>query len=120
VSIVLFAVVSWGLALQAGFLQNVSLAAVARLFPYAGVCLTLLVLRRREERGALPARVLAARFRLPAGEAIAVAGVLCAMVIAAQMNARERVSMVVVVAAATLHWVTTRGGARRAAQLPSA
>ncbi len=110
-SIVLFAVVSWGLALQAGFLQNVSLAAVARLFPYAGVCLTLVVLRRREARGASLGGADSARFRLPGGEAIGALGVVLALGIAAQMNARERVSMLVVVGAAALHWATTRRAA---------
>jgi amino acid transporter len=111
VSILFFAAVAWGLALSAGLLQNVSLAAVARLFPYAGVCLTLVVLRRREARGASLGVAESARFRLPAGELLGVLGVIVALAIAAQMNRRELVSMCVVVTAAALHWATTRGRA---------
>ncbi len=114
-SIVLFAVVSWSLALTAGLLQNVSLAAVARLFPYAGVCLTLVVMRRREARGESLGGAESARFVIPAGEVMGVLGVVFALVIAAQMNARELVSMLVLVTAATLHWAGSRGRAAGAA-----
>lgn len=113
-SIVLFAVVSWTLALTAGLLQNVSLAAVARLFPYAGVCLTLVVMRRREARGASLGGAEAARFRLPAGEVLGALGFVLALGIAAQMNPRERLSMLVVMTAAALHWASSRRGAARA------
>ncbi len=110
-SIILFAVVSWSLALTAGLLQNVSLAAVARLFPYAGVCLTLVVLRRREARGESLGGAESARFVIPGGTVLGVLGVVFALAIAAQMNARELVSMVVLVTAAALHWATSRGRA---------
>jgi amino acid transporter len=110
-SILFFAVVAWGLALSAGLLQNVSLAAVARLFPYAGVCLTLVVLRRREARGVAIGVAESARFRIPAGEVLGMLGVIVALAIAAQMNKRELISMCVVVTAAALHWASTRGRA---------
>ena len=110
-SILLFAGVSWALALTAGLLQNVSLAAVARLFPYAGVCLTLLVLRSREARGISIAPAETARFRLPAGRLVGALGVVCALGIASRMNGREAISMAVVVAAAALHWRASRGRA---------
>lgn len=114
-SIVLFAVVSWSLALTAGLLQNVSLAAVARLVPYAGVCLTLVVMRRREARGESLGGAESARFTLPAGNVVGVLGVVFALVIAAQMNGRELVSMLVLVTAAALHWASSRRRASGAA-----
>jgi amino acid transporter len=41
VSIIVFAVIGWLLAIQAGLLQNLSLSAVSRLVPYAAVCAAL-------------------------------------------------------------------------------
>ncbi len=108
ISIILFAIVSWALALTAGLLQNVSLAAVARLFPYAGVCLTLVVMRRREARGESLGGAEAARFQLPGGSIIGVLGVVVALGIAAQMNGRELISMLAVVSAAGVHWALSR------------
>ncbi|MBI3789866.1 MAG: APC family permease [Gemmatimonadetes bacterium] len=114
-SILLFAGVSLGLALSAGLLQNVSLAAVARLFPYAGVCLTVVSLRRREARGLARGDAQPARFRLPAGSALGVLGFVCALLLVSSMNQREFWSMVVIVALAGAHWAASRRSAARVA-----
>lgn len=114
-SILLFAGVALALALSAGLLQNVSLAAVARLFPYAGVCLAVVGLRRREARGAPMGDAQPARFRLPAGTLIGLLGFGCAALLVTAMNQREFVSLLALVALATLHWWRTRGAAVRPA-----
>src|SRR5271155_4572106 len=63
-SILFFGAAVWGLAIIGNFAWNVTLSVVARLFYYGVVCAALIALRRKQ-----PA---AARFRLPAGPALAV------------------------------------------------
>src|SRR5688572_6077287 len=109
VSIPLFAGVAWVLANQAGLLQNLSLSAVSRLFVYGLVCAALPVFRRRDARG--PSGVGPARFRAPAGMALAGIGVAASVVLAARMNLREAVTMAVLVALASAHWFARRRGA---------
>ena len=102
VSILVFAAVSWVLANQAGLLQNLSLSAVSRLFVYGLVCASLPVFRRRD--GRQTGAVGPARFRAPAGMAMAALGVTASVVLAARMNVREAVTMAVLVALASAHW----------------
>jgi basic amino acid/polyamine antiporter, APA family len=119
VSVLVFAGVSWVLANQAGLLQNLSLSAVSRLFVYGLVCASLPVFRRRDVRGA--SMVGPARFRAPAGMAMAALGVAASLVLAARMNLREAVTMAILVALASAHWfakgrgsaVTTGSESRR-------
>lgn len=106
VSVLAFAGLSWVLANVAGLLQNLSLSAVSRLVVYGLVCASLPVFRRRDA-DASPA-VGAARFRAPGGMALAAIGVAAAVVLAARMNAREAVTMAVVVALASLQWAVKR------------
>jgi basic amino acid/polyamine antiporter, APA family len=68
-SILAFVGITWLLAVRADFRWNAQLSGVTRLFTYGSACLALIVLRRR--RGAEPAA-----FRLPAGDAFAVIGVV--------------------------------------------
>jgi amino acid transporter len=102
ISVLVFAGISWLLANQAGLLQNLSLSAVSRLFVYGLVCASLPVFRRRDARGS--GEVGPARFRAPAGMALAVLGVAASVVLAARMNGREAVTMTVLVALASAHW----------------
>jgi amino acid transporter len=108
VSVVVFAAVAWALALSAGLLQNVSLAAVARLFPYAGVCAALVAFRRRERAGRAMGEAGSALLRLPGGTLLGGLGFILALAIAARMNGREAASMVAVTLLATLHWWRVR------------
>jgi amino acid transporter len=108
VSIIGFAVLSWALANLAGLLENLSLAAVSRLFTYGLVCAALPVLRRGDRAGA--GAVEPAAFRAPMGNLMAVIGVGVAIVLATRMNLRESVTMAVVVAAGTAHWWVRRRG----------
>ncbi len=101
-SILFFAAISWALANQAGLLQNLSLAAVSRLFTYGLVCASLPVLRRRDRLGA--SDLSPALFRAPWGNALAVFSVLVSITLASRMNLREAVSLAITVALATMYW----------------
>jgi basic amino acid/polyamine antiporter, APA family len=106
ISVLAFAGLSWVLANQSGLLQNLSLSAVSRLVVYGLVCASLPVFRRRDANAS--PEVGAARFRAPGGMALAGLGVAAAVVLAARMNAREAVTMAVVVALASLQWAMKR------------
>jgi amino acid transporter len=113
VSIIVFAVTGWLLAIQAGLWQNLSLSAVSRLVPYAAVCAALPVLRRRDgQDGHDGQEVGTAMFRVRGGPVLAAIGVAASLVLASRMNMRELIAMLVVVALGTVHWiVTSRRGA---------
>ncbi len=66
-SILFYAAAVWGLAMVGSFAWNVTLSVVARLFYYGVVCAAVIALRRKQP--------LAAGFRLPGGQVLAVLGV---------------------------------------------
>ncbi|MBK8005004.1 MAG: APC family permease [Gemmatimonadetes bacterium] len=100
-SILLFAALVWCLAASSGFLQNLTLSAVSRLFTYGLVSAALPVLRRRERQDpGLPAATL----RLPAGPLLALLGFLTSGLLATRMSGRELVVMSVVLLLGLLHW----------------
>lgn len=107
-SIVIFAVISWGLALQAGLLENLSLSAVSRLLLYGGVCASLPIFRMREAAGTNAPEVGPAQFRIRGGIVFAAIGVAIALLLSTRMNMREVVSMVGLVTLATVHWLYVR------------
>jgi basic amino acid/polyamine antiporter, APA family len=113
-SITFFAAVSWALANQAGLLQNLSLAAVSRLFTYGLVCASLPVFRRRDRLGT--GIVLPAMFEAPLGNALAGFSVLVSVTLASRMNQREAATMALTAGLATLYWFVSRR--RRARPLP--
>jgi len=78
ISILIFGLLTWGLALGANFEWNVTLSAVARLFYYGLVCAALPVLRRKQPD--------AAGFRLPGGVAFAVLGVTVCLVLGTRVD----------------------------------
>jgi amino acid transporter len=102
VSILFFAAVSWGLANQAGLLQNLSLASVSRLFVYGSVCAALPILRRKERDGAVD--VSPPLFRAPMGIALAAIGIAVSLALATRINSREAASLGFTVALATAYW----------------
>jgi amino acid transporter len=102
ISILIFASLTWALANQAGLLQNLSLAAVVRLFTYGLVCAALPVLRRKERLSDQTTRP--ALFRAPLGTVMATVGVAVALTLATRMNLREAVTMTIVVILATAYW----------------
>lgn len=107
-SILIFAGISWALALQAGLLQNLSLSAVSRLLLYGGVCAALPLFRAREVKGTNPPEVGPAQFRIRGGVIFAAIGVGIALLLSTRMNTRELVSMAGLVTLATGHWLYLR------------
>jgi basic amino acid/polyamine antiporter, APA family len=105
-SILFFAGISWALANQAGLLQNLSLAAVSRLFTYGLVCASLPVFRRRDRQGA--GTVSPALFRAPMGNTLALVSVLVSITLASRMNPREAATMAFTAGLATLYWFVSR------------
>ena len=84
-SVLIFGVLVWGLALAGSFKWNVTLSAVARLLTYGATCGALIPLRKKA-----PAL---ASLRLPAGKWVAIAGVVFSASIATRM---DRTALVVV------------------------
>jgi amino acid transporter len=105
VSILIFAAISLGLALQADLLRNLSLSAVSRLLLYGGVCLSLPVFRWKESRRALPDGVEPALFRVTGGPFFAAIGVALSLLLATRMSGSDAIKMAVVVGLATVHWL---------------
>jgi basic amino acid/polyamine antiporter, APA family len=105
-SILFFAGISWALANQAGLLQNLSLAAVSRLFTYGLVCASLPVFRRRDRQAG--GSVSPALFRAPMGNALALVSVLVSITLASRMNPREAATMAFTAGLATLYWFVSR------------
>jgi amino acid transporter len=114
VSIVLFAAISWFLAIQAGLLQNLSLSAVSRLFIYGGVCAALPVFRHWDRTGRTEKSptVGPALFPVRGGTILAGIGMLVSVVLATRMNQREAISLAAVVLIATAHWWYLRSQVR--------
>lgn len=106
VSIVFFAGSSWVLANLAGLLENLSLAAVSRLFTYGLVCAALPALRRKEGRPG--SGVAPASFQVPAGSLVAAVGMAGSLILATRMSVREAMTVSLVVALATGYWLARR------------
>lgn len=110
VSILIYAGVSWALAVQASLLQNITLSSVVRLFVYGLVCAALPVLRKKETRGA----AAPAMFRAPLGVALTIISVCASLLLATRMSQREAVALGVTVTLATVHWFAVRHAASAA------
>jgi basic amino acid/polyamine antiporter, APA family len=101
---------SWVLANVAGLLQNLSLAAVSRLFTYGLVCAALPALRRKERRHA--DGIAPALFRVPGGAVLAAIGMAGSILLVSRMSAREALTIAAVLALATVHYIVGRKPAR--------
>jgi len=99
-SILFYAAAVWGLAIVGSFAWNVTLSVVARLFYYAVVCAALIALRRKQP--------LAAGFRLPGGQVLAVLGVAIAAALATQVDLSKSLILAATVGAALLNWLWAR------------
>ena len=104
-SILVYALVVWGLAISGSFAWNVTLSAMARLFYYGVVCAALIALRRKQPG--------VAQFRLPGGPVLAVVGVLLCLALATQVDRSKSLILGATFAAAAVNWVWVRK--RRAA-----
>ncbi len=111
ISIVVFALLTWGLALAGTFAWNVMLSAVARLFTYASTCLALIVLRRkgREE----PA------FRLPHGPLLAILALAFSTVLVTRMGRGEVIVLILTSLLALANWFWRTQRERRQARVLS-
>ena len=101
VSIALYAVLVFALALFGSFKWNAILAAVARLFTYGTVCVAVLVLRKR--------RPDADAFRLPVPQLWVGAGVLFLGAAATRMDRGSVAILTATFAVSLLNWLWARG-----------
>jgi APA family basic amino acid/polyamine antiporter len=99
-SIMVFAVLTWLLALLGSFSWNLTLSAVARLFYYGLVCAALPVLRKRQPDAAM--------FRLPGGNILAVAGVAICLLLITQVDLSGSIVLVAMLVIAFLNWLWAR------------
>jgi len=106
ISIIIFALLLWALAMAGTFRWNVFLSAVARLLAYGLVCAALPVLRRKKPE--------AEAYRLPAAPAFAVLGVAFSAVLLLRMGRGELLAITATVAIAFVNWLW----ARRRAESP--
>src|SRR5258708_1552926 len=99
-SILIYAVTVWVLAIVGNFAWNVTLSAVARLFYYGVVCAALIALRRSQPG--------AARFRVPGGPVLAVLGILMCLAMFRQVDLSQSRILAVTVGAAVINWAWVR------------
>jgi amino acid transporter len=99
-SIMVYALVVWGLSLAGNFSWNVTLSVIARLFYYAVVCASLIALRRMHPQ--------AARLRMPAGPVLAILGILLCLALATQTDLSKSIIVAATFGAALLNWLWVR------------
>jgi amino acid transporter len=100
VSILVFALFVWALSLLGSFSWNLTLSAVARLFYYAIGCAALPVLRKK-----YPGE---AKFSLPAGNFLAVLGVVICAILLTQVDRSKSLILVGTLIIALLNWLWVR------------
>jgi amino acid transporter len=98
VSILVFAAMVWGLSLIGDFKWNVTLSAVARLLYYGVGCAALPVLRRKRPAGA------EAMFQLPAGNFLAVLGVILCSVLVTRVDFGQSLILIATIGLAFVNW----------------
>jgi basic amino acid/polyamine antiporter, APA family len=100
VAIVLFAVLLWAFSQFASFSWNVTLSAVTRVVYYAGICLAVPVLRRRQPD--------AAAFRVPGGLTLPVLGIAICVLLLTRVDFGKSLILLATVAAALINWALVR------------
>ncbi|HYM75315.1 MAG TPA: amino acid permease [Candidatus Dormibacteraeota bacterium] len=103
VSIAVFALLTWLLALFGSFAGNATLSAGSRLFYYGVVCASLPALRRKSATPAL--------LRVPGGTFIAVIGMLICAGLLTQIEYTKSLILLAAVGVAVLNWLAVRSGA---------
>ena len=103
VSILVFAGITWALALLGTFTWNVTLSAVSRLFYYGAVCAALPVLRRKQPG--------AAWFRLPAGPVFASLGIVICLFLLTGVDFGKSLILLLTVLIALANWLFVRSSA---------
>ena len=105
VSILIYGIVVWGLAIIGSFTWNVILSVVSRLVYYGLISAAVIALRRKQPR--------AAALRLPGGPLLAVLGVLMTVVLLVrtfltQADLGKSLIVVAAIAAAVVNWLWAR------------
>jgi len=108
VSILLFAVLVWVFSQFGSFSWNVTLSSVARVMYYAGICLAVPALRRRQPD--------AAAFRVPGGLTLPVLGIAICVLLLTRVDFGKSLILLAVVAAAFINWALVRDRTPRAMQ----
>ena len=101
VSILIFAGIVWGLAVLGNFKWNVIISSAARFFVYGIVCASLPVLRRK--------RPDASAYRIPAGDFIAMLGIISMLALVSRMQRNEWIVILATMSVALVNWFWTRG-----------
>ncbi len=99
-SILVFAVLVWLLALFGSFAGNATLSAGSRLFYYGVVCASVPMLRKREQSPAM--------FHLRGGTMIAVVGVVICAGLLTQIEYNKSLILLAAVAVAFFNWLAVR------------
>jgi len=105
-SVAIFAALVWLLAASSGFLQNLTLSAVSRLFTYGLVCAALPRFRFADTRPG--SSVPPAATRLRAGLLWATLGVLFSIGVATRMTGKELKVMVITLGLGWCSWLWVR------------
>jgi basic amino acid/polyamine antiporter, APA family len=105
-SILVFAALTWALALFGNFAWNLTLSAVARLMYYGVGCAALPVLRRKYRGKAL--------FRLPGGQLFAGIGVLICLLLLTQVDLSKSLILIATVIVGFLNFLWVRRTHERA------
>ncbi len=100
VSILVFALLVWLLALFGSFAGNATLSAASRLAYYGLVCAALPLLRKKQSS--------MEGFRIPGGTVFAVVGVCLCLGLLTQVGFSNSAVLVVTMVAAFLNWVVAR------------
>ena len=100
VSILLFAILVWALALFGTFAGNATLSAGSRLFYYGVVCAALPALRRKNQQQPL--------IRMPAGNLLGIMGALICAALLTQIEYDKSIILAVAFAVAFLNWLAVR------------
>jgi amino acid transporter len=100
ISIIVFALVLWALAVLGTFRWNATLSAVSRLFTYTVACAALPMLRKK-----LPRQE---GFHLPGGIVFAGLGILFTVLLASRMGLSELFALAIVFVLSFLNWVAVR------------
>ena len=100
VSIIVFAIVVWLMAMFGNFAWNVTLNAASKLFYYALTCLALPVLRKKQPE--------AASFRLPAGPVFAAVGAAICIILFAGVDFSKSIILAATFLIAMVNWLLVR------------
>lgn len=101
VSIFIFALLVWLLALFGSFAGNATLSAGSRLFYYGVVCASLPALRRKQKAPAT--------LQVPGGTVLAILGVLICAALLTRIEYNKSLILLAAVAVALLNWLLVRG-----------